>query len=136
MSQMHGSNLGSRGSLFEDSVDSLLMDAGLEEVLEFRENLVQIRGQLDLRTSTLLDKLHPEPSKILQLHERNVIERDESGVIHHSSGFGDYQSIDLVRLGLADVVLPQGGRLDRVDHTDVEAFGNKERNQVVAIVSS
>jgi hypothetical protein len=55
MSQMHGSYQRSRGSLFEDSVYSLLMDTGFEKVLEFREDLIQIRSQLDLRTRTLLD---------------------------------------------------------------------------------
>ena len=135
MSQMHGSYQRSRGSLFEDSVYSLLMDTGFEKVLEFREDLIQVSSELYLGTGTLFDQVQPEPSEILELHERDVIQCDESWILHQSNGFGDHQSIDLVCLGLADIVFPQGGCLDRVDHTDVEALSDKERNQVVAIVS-
>ena len=136
MSQMHGSDLGGRGSLFEDSVYSLLMDAGLEEVLELRKNLIQIRSQLYLRASTLLHKLQPEPAKILKLHQRDIIQSHEPWIIHQGDGFSNQQGVHLVSLGLADIVFPQSGCLDRVDHTDIEAFSDKEGNQVVAIVSS
>lgn len=57
-------------------------------------------------------------------------------MIHQCDGFSNYQSIDLVRLGFTDIVLPQSGGLYRIDDTDVQTFGDKERNQVVAIMSS
>ena len=136
MSQMHGSDLVSRGGLFKDSVYSFLMDAGFEEVLEFREDLIQIGSQLYLGTGTLLDQFHPESSQILELHESDVVQGNESWIIHQNNGFSNQQSIHLVSLGLADVALPQRGCLDRIDQTDMEAFSDKEVNQVVAIVSS
>jgi hypothetical protein len=112
------------------------MDAGFEEVLEFREDLIQIGSQLYLGTGTLLDQFHPESSQILELHESDVMQGNESEVIHRGNGFGDHQSIDPVSLGFADIVLPHGGRLDRVDQADAETFRDKEIHQVVAIVSS
>ena len=67
----------------------LLMDAGLEKILEFREDLIQIRSQLDLRASPLLYQLQPESAKILKLHESNVIQCHESGVVHQYNGFSN-----------------------------------------------
>ena len=41
------------------------MEAGLEEVLEFRENLVHVCSQLDLKTSALLHDILTEASEVL-----------------------------------------------------------------------
>lgn len=46
MSQMHGSNVIRCRGLLEEGIDRFLMHTGLEEVLEFREDLVNVRSQL------------------------------------------------------------------------------------------
>ena len=66
MSQVHGSNrVGSR-SLLKERIDRALMHTGLEEVLEFGEDLIQIRGQLYFQTGTLLSSLLPEPTEFFE----------------------------------------------------------------------
>lgn len=47
MGHVHGSDVLRRGGLFQKSVDSFLIQVGLEEILQFGENLVNIRSQLD-----------------------------------------------------------------------------------------
>ncbi|MCI7327306.1 MAG: hypothetical protein MR537_06700, partial [Clostridiales bacterium] len=67
MSQMHGSDLLMRWCLFQDGIAGFLMNAGFEEVLEFREHLIHIGGQLDLAAGALLDQIHPVSTQVFQL---------------------------------------------------------------------
>lgn len=120
MSQMHGSNLLMRRSLLQDGITGFLMKSRLEEVLEFREYLIHISGQLDLAAGTLLDQIHPVAAQILQLQVGNVLQLDESmGLVHQN--LSDNECVNTVSLGLADVVSPHGGRLDRIDQANLEA---------------
>lgn len=66
MSQVHGSNRIGSGSLLKERIDRALMHTGLEEVLEFGEDLIQIRSQLYFQTGTLLNSLLPEPSEFFE----------------------------------------------------------------------
>ena len=66
MSHMHGSNdVWCRG-LFQEDIDRALMQAGLEEVLELREDLIQVRSQLNFQTGMLLNSLLPEAAKFFK----------------------------------------------------------------------
>lgn len=68
MSQMHGSDLRSGWSLFEDSVHSLLMETGLKEILELGKSLIHIGSKLDLSAGALFDQLQSKPAQIFKLH--------------------------------------------------------------------
>lgn len=46
-------------------IDSFLVQTGFIEVLEFREDLVNIRNQLHFQTCALLNGLLTEPAKFL-----------------------------------------------------------------------
>ena len=46
MSHMHRSNIIRCRSLLEESIDRILMHTGLEEVLELREDLINVRSQM------------------------------------------------------------------------------------------
>ncbi len=59
MGQMHGSDALRRRGLFQKCIDSLLVQAGLEEILQFGEDLVDIGSELDLQACPLLDQLYP-----------------------------------------------------------------------------
>lgn len=50
----------------EEGVDRLLVNTGLEEVLEFREELIWIRSQLYFQTGTLLNGILPESAKFFE----------------------------------------------------------------------
>ena len=108
MSQMHRSDLLMRRCLFQDGITGLLMKARLEEVLELREYLIHISGQLDLAAGTLLDQVNPVAAQILQLQVGNVLQLDESmGLVHQD--LSDNECVNTVSLSLADVVSPHGG---------------------------
>ena len=65
MSQVHGSDQFRCRSLFQKSINSLLMKSGFEEILQFRENPVNVSSELDLKSGPLLDVLLPEAAEIL-----------------------------------------------------------------------
>lgn len=120
MSQMHGSDLLMRWCLFQDSIAGFLMNAGFEEVLEFREHLIHIGGQLDLAAGALLDQIHPVSTQVFQLQVGNILQLNKSMWLVHQDP-SDNECINTVSLGLADVVSPHGGRLDRIDQANLEA---------------
>lgn len=71
MSHMHRSNgIRSRG-LLKEGVDRILMHTGLEEVLEFGEDLINVRSQLYFLPGTLL---HSLLAKSAEFFEFNVIQ--------------------------------------------------------------
>lgn len=48
MGHMHGSDVLEHRGLFQKCVDSFLVQAGLEEILQFGEDLVDIGSRMDL----------------------------------------------------------------------------------------
>lgn len=66
MSYMHGDNSNGCQGLLEESVDRHLMYTGFGEILEFREDLIQIGSQLYFQTGTLLNGLLSEPVKFFE----------------------------------------------------------------------
>lgn len=110
------------------------MQAGGKKVLELQKSLIHIGSQLYLGSGTLLDRFLPETSKVLQMHQADIIGCIESVRLHHES-FGNEVSIGLIRFGLANVILLQGGSLDGVEDTDLAAMRHKESNKVVAVMS-
>lgn len=54
------------------------MKSGFEEILQFRENPVNISSELDFKSGPLLDILLPEAAEILQMHEVDIFLREES----------------------------------------------------------
>ncbi len=66
MSHIYGGNGNGYRCLLEEGVDRFLMYTGFEEVLEFREDPIQIESQLYFQTGTLLNGLLPEPSKFFE----------------------------------------------------------------------
>ena len=69
------------------------------------------------------------------MHQINVTEGHKPVVFHKHQSLCNNNGVDLIRLGFADVVFPQGCSLYRVDDTDLVIAGNKVLDQVVAIVS-
>ena len=66
ISHVHGSNgVWCRG-FFQKGIDRALMQAGFEEVLEFGEDLIQVRSQLNFQTGTLLNSLLAEAAKFFE----------------------------------------------------------------------
>ena len=54
-------------------------------------------------------------------------------LLQHKS-FRNDVGVNLIRLGLPDVVLPEGRGLDRIDDIDLMVIINEITNKVVAIV--
>ena len=132
MSHMHGSNHAGGRGFFQKRIAALVMDP-VKVVLDLRKSLINIRSQLDLSLCALLDQLHPEPTEFFQVKQGDIVLRKEPGGVHHQS-LSDDQGINLIRLGLADVILPQGRRLDRVNDTNLVIVGDKEFHKVVAVM--
>lgn len=63
MSQMHGSDVIRCRGLLKEGIDRVLMQTGVEKVLEFRKGLVNVRDQLNFQPGTLLDDFLSEPSE-------------------------------------------------------------------------
>ena len=123
MSQVHGSYLFGRWRLFQKGINSLLMQSGFEEVLQFGKYPVDIRSELDLKSGPLLYKFHPETAEVLQAHPIDVFLSHEPVRLGHKS-FGNNVRINLIRLCLTDVVLTHRRRLDQIDDADLVASGN------------
>lgn len=66
MSHIYGGDGNGGQSLLEEGVDRLMTYTGIEEVLEFREDLLQIGSQLYFQASTLLNDILPEPVKFYE----------------------------------------------------------------------
>ncbi len=134
MGHMHGSDVLGRRGLFQKCVDSFLVQAGLEEILQFGEDLVDIGSQLDLQARPLLYGLLAETAELLKVHQVKVVERDKPvGILHHKC-LGNEERVDFVSLGLADVVLAHDRCLDGVQHTHAIVTGDKVSDKVVAVV--
>ena len=134
MGHMHGSDVLGRRSLFQKCIDGFLVQAGLEEILQFGEDLVDIGSQLDLQTCPLLDGLLTETAELLEVHQVKVVERDRPvGILHHERLCNE-ERVDFVSLGLADVVLAHDRSLDGVQHTHAVVTGDKVSDKVVAVV--
>ncbi len=69
MGHMHGSNILRRGILFQKCIDSFLVQAGLEEILQLGEDLANIGSQLDFQAGSLLDGLLAETPQMLKIHQ-------------------------------------------------------------------
>ena len=110
------------------------MKPGFEEILQFREGYIKMGLELDLKPGALLDRIHAGASKRLKLHEGEIIKGDEALLRLKHKRLRDDVGINLIRLGLADVVFPHGRGLDRVDHTDLTTFRNKVVDKVVTVV--
>ena len=134
MSHVHGSNALRRRSLFQKGVDSFLMQAGFEEILQFREYLIHIRSQLDFQTRPLFNGFLAEASELFKIHQVKVIKRDKPVGILHQKSLSNDVSVDLIRLGFAQIVFAHGRRFDRVEYTHFKGTGNKVSYKVVAIV--
>ena len=81
---------------------------------------------LDLQLGTLFERFLAEASKSFQDHEVDIKGRNEAiGLLHHKSYSVDL-SVNLIHLGLTDVVSPQGRGLDRINDTDLMTTTNKE----------
>ena len=117
MGQMHGSDALRRRGLFQKCIDSFLVQAGFEEILQFGEDLVNIGSELDLQASPLLDGLQAETGDLLKVHQVKVVERDKPVRILHHECLGNEERVDFVSLGLADVVLAHDRSLYGVKHT-------------------
>ncbi len=104
MCQMYRGDVLRRWGLFQKCIDSFLMQAGLKEILQFREYPVNIGSELDLQVCPLLSGLLTETPQLLKVHQVKVVKRDKPvGVLHHKC-FGNDECVDFVCLGLADVV--------------------------------
>ena len=108
MSHMHGTDRFSRRSLLEEGINRLLVQSGFEEILKFRECLVDIRSQLDLQACPLFNGFLPKAAKGLEIHEIQVIKGYEPGILLQHQSLGNKDCVDFVRLRFADVILPQG----------------------------
>ena len=135
MSHVHRADCFRRRSFFQQGVDSFLMKPWFEEVLKLREDLVNVRSQLDFEPSTLFDSLLTKAAKGFEVHQVDVPQGHVTSILHEQEGSCDQNGVDLVRLGFADVVLPQACSLYRIDDTDLVIVGNKVLDQVVAVVS-
>ena len=69
------------------------------------------------------------------MHLIDVPQGHVSPILHEHKGSCNHDGVDFIRLGFADVVLPQGCGLYRIDDTDLVIIGNKVLDQVVAVVS-
>ena len=108
MGQVHGRNILCGRSFLEQCIHSLLIQPGFEKVLQFRESLIYIGLELDPQPGALFKRLLTEAVKRLEIHQVDVIDGDEPvGLLHHQ-GFSDDVGVNLIRFGLADVVLPEG----------------------------
>ena len=111
------------------------MQTGFEEVLQFRKCLIYIGLELYLQPGALFERLLAEASKSLEVHQVDVIDRNEPMRLLQHKSFSNDVGVNLICLGLPDVVLPQGRGLDRVNDTDFMAFIDKETDKVVTVVS-
>ncbi len=107
------------------------MKSGFEEVLELWKDTVHVSRELYLQSSAFLDVLLPETAETLQVHEVNILLRDESVRLCNEC-LGDDKRIHLI--GLSDVVLTHRESLDEVDDADLVAPGHKKFHQVICIV--
>lgn len=134
MGRMHRGNALRRWGLFQKCIDSFLMQAGLEEILQFRKCKVNIGSELDFQACPLFDRFLAEPAQPLQIHQVDVIKSDEPvGILHHEC-FGNHECVDFIRLSHANVILTHCGRFNRVKYTHIVMAGNKVSDKVVAIV--
>ncbi len=110
------------------------MQSGLKKVLQFRESLIDIGFQLNFQPCTLLERFLTEPAKGLEIHQADIVNSDEPMRLLHHECFRDDVGINLIRLSLADVVLPHSRGLDRVNDTDLMTFIDKVTDKVVTVV--
>ena len=73
--------------------------------------------------------------KSLEVHQVDVIDRNEPRRLLQNKSFSNDVGVNLIRLGLLDVVLSKDRGLDRVNDTDFMAFIEKETDNAVAVVS-
>ena len=104
----------------------------VEEILKFRESLIQKRSQLNLCRGTLLHKYLTETTEVLEVHEINILLIIEPMRLHHK-GSGNQKHVNAIRFCLANVVFSHGRRLDRI--TNMKMSGNEEFDKVIAVVS-
>lgn len=133
MSHVHGSNLFRRRRLFQKRIDRFMVNS-VEEILKFRESLIQKRSQLNLCRSTLLHKYLTETTEVLEVHEINILLIIEPMRLHHK-GLGNQKRVNAIRFCLANVVFSHGRRLDRINDTNMKMPGNEEFDKVIAVVS-
>ncbi len=106
-----------RRDFFQKYIESFLVQARLEEILQFGESLVDIGSQLDFRACLLLYGFLVETAELFKVHQAKSVERGEPvGILHHEC-LGNEECVDFVSLGLVDVVLTHGRSLDGVQHT-------------------
>lgn len=67
------------------------------------------------------------------MQDVNIPFGNEAGGIGHQC-FGNQEGIQIIRLGLTDVVSPEAGRLQRIQDTDLIAMQYKKFNKIVTIV--
>ena len=133
MSQVHRSNGFRRRRFFQQYVAGMDMHPGFKEILQFREGLVYVGSELDLGTGPLFNKSLAEPSQIPQMQDVNIPFGHKAGRIGHQC-FGNEEGIQLIRLGLPDVVSPETGCLDGVQDTNLIAMQHKKFNKIVTIM--
>lgn len=68
-----------------------------------------------------------EAPKRFEIHEVKIIEGNETIRLLHSKRLTDDECVYLVSLGLADVILPHRGSLNRVNDTNIIATTNQVR---------
>ena len=72
---MHGSYLFRGRSFVQESIDSIPMQNGFEEILDFREHLINIDCQLDFQAGTLFYSFWSEASQGLKMRRINCCRR-------------------------------------------------------------
>lgn len=109
------------------------MDTGRKEILEFREQLIHVRNELDFASAAGLHKALTCAAKLLQGNGVDVTFGNAAVIVRHQR-FGDDERIEFVGFSFADSVLAQGGGLNGIDETNPIALAEQVTDKIIAVV--
>ncbi len=132
MSHVHGSNQFWRWRFLQECIDRFVVNP-IKEILQFRESLVNKRSKLDFVGSTLLHEGLPETAVILEMQQIKILLLKEPMRTHHES-LCNQKSIRPISLCSANIIVSRVRSLKRVQYTEPLPFGEKELNNVFAVV--